>query len=537
MEIHSLALENYKQFKFFSGNFGERDNDISKLSLKFLVGNNGSGKTTVMQAIGLIFTRAMNDESPGFKYEIIYSIARGDKTTYILLSNDTSKYRFKGRVHIRISNDSFPSVKEGKVIKERFSERDDLHPRRIVSFASGPNNSLEGVLIDSPLNAINSDIYDELHKKELNGSNLNYLRQLRGKLLYEPSSLNFDSNNATLILAALLLSTPANNYEVDDYNFKKNELFLMVKNITPYYISLEIDEENFRKLQNSYTDKKRYERMFLELVEHSKGESRIKIIFQKDRIVPKAVRTITFSVEQVLSVNPTEFLTMLMFSKKENYLYNANVFFKHNDTEHLLDQTSLSDGEYLWLCRMALIILSQQENDENTLFLFDEPDVFLNENWTMQFISKLHEFVKSSTKKKEGEKERYNRQEYWIATHSTLILTDAFPNQTLMIEPSMEVNELSLSSKRGAYEAMPLSTSTFAADRSEVSMQLFMDQRIGEYSMQYINNKLDNDRHTSVEALEKVVDKIGPGYQRYRMLEYLQQIRNSSRGLFNRLEN
>ncbi|KQO18035.1 AAA family ATPase [Paenibacillus sp. Leaf72] len=531
MEIHSLTLDNYKQFKVFNGIFGERDNDISKVSLKFLVGNNGSGKTTVMQAIGLIFTRAMNDESPGFRYEIIYSIVRGAKTTYILLTNDSSKYRFKGRLHIRISNDSLASVKKGRVIKERFSERDDLHPRRIVSFASGPNNSLEGVLVDSPLNAINSDIYDELHKKEVNSSNLNYLRQLRGKLLYEPSSLNFDSSNAILILVALLLSNPENSHEVENYISKKNELLLMVKNITPYFISLEIDEESFRKLQNSNEDKKRYERLFLELVNHSEGSSKVKIVFRKDRTAPLAVRVITFSVEQLLSNNPTEFLTMLMFAWREDYLYTTNIFLKHNDTDNLLDHTSLSDGEYLWLCRMALIILSQQEHDENTLFLFDEPDVFLNENWTMQFISKLHEFIKST--KKNEKKERYNRQEYWIATHSTLILTDAFPDQTYMIESFMESDDFS----KGAFEALPLSTSTFAADRSEVSMQLFMDQRIGEYSMQYINNKLDRDQTISVEALEKIVDKIGPGYQRYRMLEYLHQFRNPSRGSSNRMEN
>ncbi|WP_408895292.1 AAA family ATPase [Paenibacillus taichungensis] len=520
MEIHSLTIENYKHFQHFSGEFGIRDEEISPFSIRFIIGNNGSGKTSIMQAIGLIFTRALNDESPGFKYELIYSVVRGTKKTFVLLSNDVDKYKLTDRLHIRITENGLDGVKNGSVVSERFSEQVDLHPRRVISFASGPNNSLQEVLVNSPLGAINSDIYDFRERLGGDSGQLGYLQQLRGKMLYEPNCLNFEPDNASLILAALLLAAPLNEAERSSQFNKKMILFRMVKKIKPLYVSFELDERKCREIEKSLKNKLRYERLFLDFISRQPNEERqVKVVFSKDRIIPKAVRVITFDEQDHLSSNPTEFLTMLLTAHNMGYLLEAHIFFKHEDTDQLLDQKSLSDGEFLWLCRMALVILSQQEHDENTLFLFDEPDVFLNESWTMRFINLLHDFVR--LKDDSNGTSRYNRQEYWIATHSTLVLTDAFPEQTFIIKESEEV--------KGHFEASPLTSPTFGADRGEVSAQLFMDQRIGEFSKQFIDEKLDinNRDHYSPDHMRRIVGKIGPGYQRFRIEEYLQHIKVS----------
>ncbi|CQR52612.1 AAA family ATPase [Paenibacillus riograndensis] len=510
MEIHSLSLENYKHFQTFNGAFGQNDEELSKLSIKFLVGNNGSGKTSVLQAIGLIFTRAMNDESPGFVYELVYSIISGHKRVYVLLSNNSQRYPLTERLYIQMA-ESLEGIKNGPVVRERYSEQVNLHPRRIISFASGPNNSFEDVLVNSPLGAINSDIYDELKREGRNSGKLEYLQQLQRRLLYEPNCINLNGENAAFILAAIVLAEPV-GVEMEGYRTKKNRLFQMVRNIRAELISFELDEVKCRQLEASPLNKMRYESLLVNFLQ--RGARRIKVVHSLDGTMPKAIRILTIPAGDILSSNPMEFLTMLVTAQRFGYLLNVNLFYKNEDSEHLLDHNSLSDGEFFWLSRMALIILSQQEYDENTLFLFDEPDVFLNENWTMQFISMLHDFAKMDLPGGESSEPRYNRQEYWIATHSTLILTDAFPDQTFKIE--------SHSGVPGEFQAISLDIPTFGADRGEISALLFMDhERIGDFAKQVIDKALDEQKPYSNGRIQKMLDKVGPGYERFRLEEYL----------------
>ena len=43
----------------------------------FLIGCNGSGKSSVLEAVGLIFTRIMQNELPGFIFELKYRMPDG----------------------------------------------------------------------------------------------------------------------------------------------------------------------------------------------------------------------------------------------------------------------------------------------------------------------------------------------------------------------------------------------------------------------------------------------------------------------------
>ncbi|MDT3425146.1 hypothetical protein J2Z22_000659 [Paenibacillus forsythiae] len=87
---------------------------------------------------------------------------------------------------------------------------------------------------------------------------------------------------------------------------------------------------------------------------------------------------------------------------------------------------------------------------------------------------------------------------------------DAFPEQTFFIEASKD--------QATPTKAIPLSLSTFGADRGEVSAQLFMEhERVGEFARQFINNTMD--ANISLKQVEKIIGKIGPGYERFRLEE------------------
>ena len=52
---------------------------------------------------------------------------------------------------------------------------------------------------------------------------------------------------------------------------------------------------------------------------------------------------------------------------------------------------ALSDGELMWLARTGLVLMAQPYCGENTLFLYDEPDVHFNDDWNKDFMKILYE--------------------------------------------------------------------------------------------------------------------------------------------------
>ena len=98
--------------------------------------------------------------------------------------------------------------------------------------------------------------------------------------------------------------------------------------------------------------------------------------------------------------------------------------------------------------------------------------------------------------------------EFLVATHSDLILTDAMRSQIHLFEnptgSRTEVKELEIS--------------TFAAGRDSISKQVFKASSIGGFASDTIKELM---AETDPEQLAQAISKIGPGYQRFRLQEQL----------------
>ena len=86
---------------------------------------------------------------------------------------------------------------------------------------------------------------------------------------------------------------------------------------------------------------------------------------------------------------------------------------------------------------------------ENTLFLYDEPDVHFNDEWSRDFVRFVYAMCSMDGK---------SGNEFLIATHSDLILTDAMWEQIHLFEnptgSKTEVKDLEISyfcSRTGQY--------------------------------------------------------------------------------------
>lgn len=141
--------------------------------------------------------------------------------------------------------------------------------------------------------------------------------------------------------------------------------------------------------------------------------------------------------------------------------------------------------------------------DSQCLFLMDEPDVYLNEHWDIDFVAMIYRIYKGAKR----------NHEIVIATHSSLMLTDAFPNQLYYFQQ-----------KQGQVRCLNIRASTFGGSRNEIMENLFLTgNSVGTYSYETIGKILDETE--DVQELENYLKQIGSGYLRLRILDKIQLLK------------
>jgi hypothetical protein len=92
--------------------------------------------------------------------------------------------------------------------------------------------------------------------------------------------------------------------------------------------------------------------------------------------------------------------------------------FIQEDSSGIHSFNVLSEGE-----QQAIIIrgLIELVNNENTLFLFDEPDTYLHPSWQRNFIESINELWENA---------EYNNSQFIITTHSPQLLSNADPTKS-----------------------------------------------------------------------------------------------------------
>jgi len=197
--------------------------------------------------------------------------------------------------------------------------------------------------------------------------------------------------------------------------------------------------------------------------------------------------------------SPFALISTLLTAWREGVIREIHFSYRNGDERGLYEMEDLSDGELMWLARIGLILMAQNHCGENTLFLYDEPDVHFNDDWSRDFVRFVYAMCSM---------DGTSGNEFLVATHSDLILTDAMRSQIHLFEnptgSRTEVKELEIS--------------TFAAGRDSISKQVFKASSIGGFASDTIKELM---AETDPEQLAQAISKIGPGYQRFRLQEQL----------------
>ena len=407
---------------------------------------------------------------------------------------------------------SYPDTKEleknGKT-QQLYSIPDEYLPDRIISYCSGANSSMEDILIRSPRASLASDLYDlslamdvengegpvsgkEEHPGESSvarGEAAEEILSFYERLDVNPRVLFLDAVTSKFILPALFAVMP---FDMQDdrisekalryATLRKKLLKRLNIRLIPAAFSLRIDDTRLEEA----ADRPQMSILRRLLSQDVKGKALSNCVIHRtstDRLeedgslAGETAAVFLFEsweaegekvfyhpmLQRYFDGNPFALISTLLTAWREGVIREIHFSYRNGDERGLYEMEDLSDGELMWLARIGLILMAQNHCGENTLFLYDEPDVHFNDDWSRDFVRFVYAMCSM---------DGTSGNEFLVATHSDLILTDAMRSQIHLFEnptgSRTEVKELEIS--------------TFAAGRDSISKQVFKASSIGGFA-------------------------------------------------------
>lgn len=407
MKIRSIYISKFKNIPEKEICF---DTDLTSL----IIGQNGLGKSNLLEAITLIFVAISNKDSDlnlsnfdgkHFSFEIAYQL-RGKEIKIIYGRNNIYQISIDEELHnFRVEN-SFNSTLVNKL-------NHDLIPDYFVTYYSGQNKRLEKIL-----KKFEDDYFDGL-KQNKDNSELTS----RSKFLY------LKNYHAPILLLTLSIFK---DYKVEGKKKYEAQILNLFKHLnisgvdtfslnvtSPYWIgnSFKPTLTEDEKLQKGYvtyihTSKetpKKYPHPFWGL------KSSLNNLLA---VLTKSVDIIPYSNEDDIT-NNTSFLEFIDFNNVQikdlqKYIFehftsplelfyalealgsleiidfeNGLQFKIKKDESISLTYDLLSEGENQLLIVLGTVLIT---GVAETLFLFDEPDTYLNPKWQREYIQMLEDF-------------------------------------------------------------------------------------------------------------------------------------------------
>lgn len=407
-----------------------------------LIGQNGTGKSTLLSYIAKIFEdlkfyKENEKRAPtalNFPYSIIYQI--GKKKIQIthkdfgldLVASKGDKRKFRWIYHITVN---------GK--KDTAWEDIDL-PEQVIAVSYLPMDRFR------QKRNLPDDFYQYLGLRHRSNA----------------ASPQYFLNN-TLPLLFKYIS------ENKSVSFLKSILKFMSMDVSYLGISLEYRYKRYF-FRGDLDDKK-----FVDLFENHKLFSKRKVtpfsvdyynryIKNNKELIASIVRylntrafrdNITVGQKSLLEFNLfdnielIEELSLIHHLQKLDLLTSASLLFRKN-RDQFIDTSKLSSGEFHFLTTMIAI---QSTLKKNSLILIDEPDTSLHPNWQMKYIHNLKELFK-----------KWNSVHFIMATHSHFIISD-------LENRSSEI--IGLTGSVPFVEAKSFNTETYGYSAEEVLLEIF----------------------------------------------------------------
>lgn len=329
MKIHYIYLDGYKNLDHIEIDMPD-DSPVMGL-----IGNNGSGKSNVLEALTQVFATAYNNESVAFTYQILYSI--GDDH-YELSNRNGEKFEKNGN----------------KIAKNK---RPFCLPRNIFLYYCGETERLNQMALSC---------VDKTFKRSLKENGKVVTKYL--------SSVGLREFPAALLANAIYENTTFNKVcgLIGIEALKGPVVFYLHRPV--WSKKAPITEDSFWNAQGS-----------IAALLHDIKDCGTMSIVNKDQAT---IQVENISDLKLDSENPFDLFTRFELLIQADIL--ANIQFQAVKNEKLIPLDYLSEGEK----QLAqLLCLLEATKEYRALFLLDEFDSFLHPSWQRKFaeiISEIH---------------------------------------------------------------------------------------------------------------------------------------------------
>lgn len=462
-------------------------------NLDFLVGVNGSGKSTVLRALAEIFQGLSGEKQVvDFPFSIEYWL---DEPKNI-------------RIYARNTHPETGDLLDGFLVTRADSlegnypdfdlntlqdtlEREAL-PDRIIAYTTGDEWDWKTSDSQASLNAGSLEVLEKFTVEEL------ALRELpTGRRIptseEKPANTFFrlirNEEMPIVALCGFLVNSAATDEKSRPLNHVFNEA--KIKKVTGFSLRLDISAATYVQRQELHNRLVKYAKRSI------RSGSEVRLVFSLDDF------TSIFMNEFGGGLELYEFLSGLSArgEHKIPVLSSVSLFVERQPVNGHISPLHtwewLSDGERCFLGRMCLFLLF---GETDALIMLDEPEVHFNDYWKRHIVGLLHNILTQNTTT------HMHNCHLLIATHSSIALTDVHRDDIILLVRE----DLKTSGKSHTPNFQ-----TFGADPSDIMVHVFGTKfASGERSVSYIREQIGKLNKDQLVDFQK---EVAPGYWHYRI--------------------
>ena len=466
--------------------------NTGQYALDFLVGVNGSGKSTVLRALTQAFSNLSTDQPNSFDFELEYLLGDGDSTQRVTIRRITNDGVVKQTMTVKSGDeDVYP---ESKAIDTRYL------PRRVIVHSTGNEDEWSRLLNRRQEEPGTEDA----SKDALVDAVQRAIIELPGSMA---KSGNADSPDGippfwlmrirsfpVITLCGLLIHLAS-----DKQPLREVINALQIQSITGFSLRF--------RLHSTLSPLDEYKRLSKFASRQLSQGTDYLLHFDLSISADLAAQLLeefggSFELYRVLEriSHPDEtgqptLQQVSIFLQRMSQPASDDEQMELNTVPNLFLLDWLSDGEQSFLGRMALLSIL---DTSDSLILLDEPEVHFNDYWKREIVSLLDVVMSNHT------------NHLLITTHSSILLSDVTEDH---IVPLMK-------NKQGYVEYLPFVSPTFGTDPSSIMIHLFdTGSAVGSFSAKYLADAIERN---NPKELNELLEKVGLGYWYFRLQNRLE---------------
>lgn len=361
MRIKSLKVKDFYILKDFEIKFNN--------NLSVLIGENGSGKSTILELIADIFGHLhkffiLNDRDAAYVegYQIVYDYPLYGINHTIEIHSKTKNGKYVPQIWIDKKDVSIAHI------EKEYGGMSNLLPAKIILSYAGVSDHLRSL----------SEHFEEKYKKEIIKVNNQYtLSPLN--LPKERPFIYIKPEHLSMLVLSILMSDENGDEQfindflsIDRYNCEINFIFKRpswAKN----------NDEQWWGIKGNVATK------FFEKID----EYADNCIKEKNTLTYrfKGTFNLKFAFDELITSQKDIAFTILDTLLYDDLLSEINISWKLENGDEM-DLNRLSEGQKQVVLTQGVTLIYGEE-EKNLLFLFDEPDVFMHPKWQQKYIENV----------------------------------------------------------------------------------------------------------------------------------------------------